>query len=32
MTGPQIVSLERQFRKRCLMAHYEIPRLSLFYM
>ena len=32
MTGPQIESLERQFRKRCLMEHYEIPRLSLFYM
>jgi len=32
MTGPQIESLERQFRKRCLMEHYGIPRLSLFYM
>jgi len=32
MTGPQIESLERQFRKRCLMEHYEIPRLSLFYL
>jgi len=32
MTGPQIESLERQFRKRCLMDYYEIPRLSLFYM
>jgi hypothetical protein len=32
MTGPQIESLERQFRKRCLMEYYEIPRLSLFYM
>jgi hypothetical protein len=32
MTGPQIESLERQFRKRCLMDYYQIPRLSLFYM
>jgi len=32
MTGPQIESLERQFRKRCLLEHYQIPRLSLFYM
>jgi len=32
MTGPQIESLERQFRKRCLLEYYHIPRLSLFYM
>jgi hypothetical protein len=32
MTGPQIESLERQFRKRCLLECYHIPRLSLFYM
>ena len=32
MSGPQIESLERQFRKRCLLEHYQIPRLSLFYM
>ena len=32
MTGPQIESLERQFRKRCLLEYYQIPRLSLFYM
>jgi len=32
MTGPQIESLERQFRKRCLLEHYQLPRLSLFYM
>ena len=32
MTGPQIESLERQFRKRSLLEHYQLPRLSLFYM
>jgi len=32
MTGPQIESLERQFRKRSLLEYYRIPRLSLFYM
>jgi len=32
MTGPQIESLERQFRKRSLLEYYQIPRLSLFYM
>jgi len=32
MTTPQIESLERQFRKRCLLEAYELPRLSLFYM
>jgi hypothetical protein len=32
MNGPQIESLERQFRKRCLLEFYRLPRLSLFYM
>jgi len=32
MSGPQIESLERQFRKRCLLEYYQVPRLSLFYM
>jgi hypothetical protein len=32
MSGPQIESLERQFRKRCLLEYYHLPRLSLFYM
>jgi len=32
MTGPQIESLERQFRKRSLLEYYQIPRLSLFYL
>jgi len=32
MSGPQIESLERQFRKRSLLEHYQLPRLSLFYM
>jgi hypothetical protein len=32
MAGPQIESLERQFRKRCLLEAYQLPRLSLFYM
>jgi len=32
MSGPQIESLDRQFRKRCLLEYYQLPRLSLFYM
>jgi hypothetical protein len=32
MSGPQIESLERQFRKRSLLEHYQLPRLSLFYL
>jgi hypothetical protein len=32
MSGPQIESLQRQFLKRRLIEHYQIPRLSLFYM
>jgi len=32
MSGPQIESLERQFIKRHLLEHYQVPRLSLFYM
>jgi hypothetical protein len=32
MSGPQIESLERQFRKRCLLESYQLPRLSLFYL
>jgi hypothetical protein len=32
MSAPQIESLQRQFRKRCLLERYQIPRLSLFYM
>ena len=32
MSGPQIESLERQFRKRRLLEHYQLPRLSLFYL
>ena len=32
MSGPQIESLERQFRKKCLLEAYQVPRLSLFYM
>jgi hypothetical protein len=32
MSGPQIESLQRQFLKRRLLEHYQIPRLSLFYM
>jgi len=32
MTAPQIESLERQFLKKRLFDHYQIPRLSLFYM
>ena len=32
MSGAQIESLERQFLKKCLLEHYRIPRLSLFYL
>jgi hypothetical protein len=32
MSGPQIESLERQFRKKCLLEAYQVPRLSLFYL
>ncbi len=32
MSGPQIESLGRQFRKRSLLEAYQLPRLSLFYM
>ena len=32
MAGPQIESLERQFLKKRLFEHYEVPRLSLFYL
>jgi len=32
MSGAQIESLERQFLKRRLLEHYQIPRLSLFYL
>jgi hypothetical protein len=32
MSGQQIESLERQFRKRSLLEYYQLPRLSLFYM
>jgi hypothetical protein len=32
MSGPQMESLQRQFRKRCLLESYQLPRLSLFYM
>jgi hypothetical protein len=32
MSGPQIESLQRQFLKRRLLEHYQLPRLSLFYM
>jgi hypothetical protein len=32
MSGAQIESLERQFLKKRLFEHYEIPRLSLFYL
>jgi hypothetical protein len=32
MSGPQIDLLERQFRKRCLLELYQLPRLSLFYL
>ena len=32
MAGAQIESLERQFLKKRLFEHYEVPRLSLFYL
>ena len=32
MSGAQIESLERQFLKKRLLEHYQIPRLSLFYL
>jgi hypothetical protein len=32
MSGAQIESLQRQFLKNRLLEHYEIPRLSLFYL
>jgi hypothetical protein len=32
MTGAQIESLQRQFMKKRLFEHYEVPRLSLFYL
>jgi hypothetical protein len=32
MSGAQIESLQRQFLKKRLLEHYEIPRLSLFYL
>jgi hypothetical protein len=32
MSAPQIESLERQFLKKRLVEHYQIPRLSFFYM
>lgn len=32
MSGPQIESLERQFLKKRVFEHYQIPRLSLFYL
>jgi hypothetical protein len=32
MSGPQIESLQRQFLKRRLLEHYQLPRLSLFYL
>jgi hypothetical protein len=32
MSIPQIESLQRQFLKRRLLEHYQIPRLSLFYL
>jgi len=32
MSAAQIDSLQRQFLKKCLLEHYEIPRLSLFYL
>ena len=32
MTAVQIESLQRQFLKKRLLEHYEIPRLSLFYL
>ncbi len=32
MTGAQIESMERQFLKKRLFGHFQIPRLSLFYL
>ena len=32
MTAAQIESLERQFLKKRLFEHYQVPRLSLFYL
>ncbi len=32
MSGPQVESLERQFLKKRLFEHYQVPRLSLFYL
>lgn len=32
MTAPQIESVERQFLKKRLFEHYQLPRLSLFYL
>ncbi len=32
MTAAQIESLERQFLKKRLFEHYQLPRLSLFYL
>jgi hypothetical protein len=32
MSGAQIESLERQFLKNRLLEHYQLPRLSLFYL
>lgn len=32
MNVAQIESLERQFLKKCLFEHYQVPRLSLFYL
>lgn len=32
MTASQLESVERQFLKRRLFEHYELPRLSLFYL
>lgn len=32
MSGPQVESMQRQFLKKCLLDHYHIPRLSLFFL
>ena len=32
MTAAQLDSLERQFLKKRLFEHYQLPRLSLFYL
>ena len=32
MTAAQLGSLERQFLKKRLFEHYQLPRLSLFYL